>query len=266
MKVLFVGDVVGSPGRRILRPALRHLRERHQPDLVVVNGENAAGGNGLTRVTAKELFRAGCAVIPTGNHVWPRKEIIPYIESEPRVIRPANYPDPAPGSGVFVGTAADGSSVAVVNVMGRLFMPAVNDPFRAADRVLDSLLKRTPLIVVDFHAEATSEKIAFGWHLDGRVTAVLGTHTHVQTADERVLPGGTAYITDVGMTGPYDSVIGVDKKQVLERFLTQRPVRLNPASEDVRLAGVVVEADPTEGRAVGIERVSVREADLVDSD
>lgn len=266
MKVLFVGDVVGSPGRRILRPALRHLKERLNPDLVIVNGENAAGGNGLTPATAKEIFRAGCDVITTGNHVWDRKEIIPYLSGEPRVIRPANYPDPAPGSGTFITTAADGSSVAVVNVMGRLFMPAVNDPFRTVDHVLDSLLTRTRSIIVDFHAEATSEKVAFGWHLDGRVTAVLGTHTHVPTADERVLPGGTAYITDVGMTGPYDSVIGVEKKQVLERFLTQRPVRLTPASDDVRLAGVVVEVDPSEGRALTIERVSVKEADLLESD
>jgi metallophosphoesterase (TIGR00282 family) len=266
MKILFVGDVVGGAGRRILRPALRDLRRRHRPDLVVVNGENAAGGNGLTPAIAKEILRAGCDVITTGNHVWDRKEIIPYLENESRVIRPANYPDPAPGAGTFIASAADGSPVAVVNLMGRLFMPAVNDPFRAADRILDSLLARTRLIVVDFHAEATSEKMAFGWHLDGRVTAVLGTHTHVPTADERVLPGGTAYISDVGMTGPYDSVIGVEKKLVLERFLTQRPVRLAPAAGDVRLAGVLVEADPSEGRALAIERILVKEADLADPD
>lgn len=255
MRILFVGDVVGSPGRRILRPALRKIREEHAPDLVIVNGENAAGGNGITPSTAKEIFRAGCDVITTGNHVWDRKEVIPYLEQEPRVLRPANYPDPAPGSGSYVVSDVNGAAVAVVNIMGRLFMPAVRDPFRAVDAILDSLLGRAKVIVVDFHGEATSEKMAFGWHVDGRVTAVFGTHTHVPTADERLLHEGTAYISDVGMTGPYDSVIGVDKEQVLERFLTQRPVRLRPATGDVRLAGALIDVDPGSGRALSIRRI-----------
>lgn len=261
MRILFIGDVVGVPGRRILKASLPQLRRDHQPDLVVANGENSAGGNGLTPVTADEIFRAGCDVVTSGNHIWDRKEIFPYLDSHDRLIRPANYPDPAPGSGVCLVRAADGTPTAVVNLMGRVFMGALDDPFRAADGILRELRGRASVVVVDFHAEATSEKMAFGWYVDGRVCAVIGTHTHIPTADERVLPGGTAYISDVGMTGPYDSVIGVDKSKVLERFLSQRPVRFTPASGDVRLAAVLIEASPLDGRAVSIRRIEIREED-----
>lgn len=259
MRILFVGDVVGEAGRRILKSGLRRVRQRHDPDLVVVNGENAAGGTGLTPATARDILDAGGDVITSGNHIWDRKEILPYLDAEERVLRPANYPGPAPGAGLLVAQARDGTPVAVVNLMGRVHMRDVDDPFRTADAILRELDGRAAVVLVDFHAEATSEKIALGWYLDGKVTAVLGTHTHVPTADERILPGGTAYISDVGMTGPYDSVIGVEKSQVIERFLTQRPVRFKPASGDPRLAGVLVEARPTDGRAVSIRRFCVRD-------
>jgi len=261
MRILFVGDVVGSPGRRILKSVLPRLRGELCPDLVVVNGENAAGGNGLTPATADEIFRAGSDVVTSGNHIWDRKEIHPYLDRHERLLRPANYPDPAPGGGVCVLEAHDGTPTAVVNLMGRVFLAALDDPFRAADAILRELRDRARVILVDFHAEATSEKVAFGWHLDGRVAAVVGTHTHVPTADERVLPRGTAFITDVGMTGPYDSVIGVDKSLVLDRFLSQRPARFTPATGDVRLASVVIEVSPRTGLAESIRRLEVREED-----
>ncbi len=258
MRILFVGDVVARAGRRILKGGLRAIRASHAPDLIIVNGENASRGRGLTPQCSEEIFRAGADVITSGNHVWDRREVLPLLEREPRVLRPANYPDPAPGSGVYLFDHLAAGPVAVVNLMGRLFMPAVDDPFRAADEILDELQGRAALVVIDFHAEATSEKIAFGWHVDGRVTAVIGTHTHIPTADESVLPGGTAYITDVGMTGPYDSVIGVDKTAVIERFRTQRPVRFSPAEGDVRLCAVLIDADPETGRANSIERIDWR--------
>ena len=262
MRLLFVGDVFGSPGRRALKPGLRLLRARHSPDLVVVNGENAAAGAGLTPETAEEIFRAGADVITSGNHVWDRKEVGPLLERNGRVLRPANYPDPAPGSGVCLLPAADATPVAVVNLQGRVFMAAVDDPFRAMDAILHELQGRARVVLVDFHAEATSEKLAFGWYVDGRVTAVVGTHTHVPTADARVLPGGTAFVCDVGMTGPYASVIGMDKDVVVERFLTQRPFRMVPAEGgDVRVAAVLVECGD-DGRARSIVRVDLAEADL----
>ena len=262
MRILFVGDVVGAAGRRILRPALRRLRAEHAPDLVVVNGENAAAGNGITPEQADEIFRAGADVITSGNHVWDRKEIIPYLRSHERLLRPANYPDPAPGAGVCLVDGRGHPPAAVVNLMGRVFMADVDDPFRTIDGILDELADRAAMVLVDFHAEATSEKIAFGWYVDGRVTAVIGTHTHVPTADARVLPGGTAYVSDVGMTGPHDSVIGMDKRIVLERFLTQRPARLAPAEGDVRLAGALVETEPDGRRARDIRRIELAEAEL----
>ncbi len=259
MRILFIGDVVGSPGRRILKTALPRLRRDLAPDLVIANGENCAGGVGMTPATVEEIFKAGCDVVTGGNHTWDRHEIVPYLEKTDRLLRPANYPEPAPGRGLCLVRAADGTDVAVVNLMGRVFMAALDDPFRGADRILEGLDVRARVVVVDFHAEATSEKMAFGWYLDGRVSAVLGTHTHVPTADERVLPGGTAYITDVGMTGPYDSVIGVEKTDVLARFLSQRPSRLKTAKEDVRLAGVLLEVRAEDGRARGIRRLMLNE-------
>jgi metallophosphoesterase (TIGR00282 family) len=261
VRILFVGDVVGMPGRRVLRSGLSALRGTLLPDLVVANGENSAGGNGLTPATAEELFRAGCDVVTTGNHVWDKKEIVPYFASHPRLLRPANYPAGSPGSGAAIVSARDGTPVLVVNLMGRVYMPAVDDPFRAVDALLAQFDGRARVSLVDFHAEATSEKVAFSWYVDGRCSAVIGTHTHVPTADERVLPGGTACITDAGMTGPHDSVIGVEKSEVLERFLTQRPVRFSTARDDVRLQAVLIEVSPATGRADSIRRVEFREGD-----
>jgi len=258
MKVLFVGDVVGAPGRRILRARLPGLKRDSGADLTIVNGENAAGGAGLTAATADEIFGAGADVVTTGNHVWDKREIASLIERDPRILRPANYPEGSPGAGVVVVTAAD-AKVAVVNLMGRVFMPLVDDPFRAADRILADLAAKAQLTIVDFHAEATSEKMAFAWYLDGRVAAILGTHTHVATADARVLPKGTAFITDVGMTGPFDSVIGVRKEQAIERFRTSRPIPYETADGDVRLAAVRLELDPASGRATSIERIELSE-------
>ena len=259
MRILFVGDVVAQAGRRALKLGLRDLRGSLSPDVIVVNGENAARGAGLTPSTAAEILRAGADVVTGGNHSWDRREGVDLYEKDPRFLRPANYPEPAPGGGVHLHEHPGFPPLAVVSLMGRLFMPLVDDPFRMVDEILDGLKPHTNLVLIDFHAEATSEKVAFGWHVDGRVTAVVGTHTHVPTADARVLPGGTAYITDVGMTGPYDSVIGMDRHAALERFRTQRPVKLSPAENDARLCGVVIDADPATGRARSIEPVVWKE-------
>lgn len=260
MRILFVGDVVGAPGRRIVRQRLKGLKLDLGADLTIVNGENAAGGAGLTTTTAEELFAAGADVITTGNHVWDKRDVLGLLEREPRLLRPANYPEGSPGSGVFVLPVA-GTSVAVVNLMGRVFMPLLDDPFRAADRILAEIRGVAPVVIVDFHAEATSEKMAFAWSVDGRVSAVIGTHTHVATADARVLPGGTAFITDAGMTGPFDSVIGVKKEQAIERFRTSRSIPYETAEGDVRLSAVRVDVDPATGRAQAIERLELREGD-----
>jgi len=260
MRILFVGDVVGAPGRRIVRQRLKGLKNDIGADLTIVNGENAAGGAGLTTATAEELFAAGADVITTGNHVWDKRDVLGLLEREPRLLRPANYPEGSPGAGVIVVPVA-GANVAVLNLMGRLFMPLLDDPFRAADRILDEIRGSARVVVVDFHAEATSEKMAFAWSLDGRVSAVLGTHTHVATADERVLPGGTAFITDVGMTGSFDSVIGVKKEQAIERFRTSRSIPYETADGDVRLDAVRFDVEPASGRALAIERIELRESD-----
>jgi metallophosphoesterase (TIGR00282 family) len=238
---------------------LKRLRETVGPDLVIVNGENAAGGAGLTPATADELFRAGADVITTGNHVWDRKEILPYLEGEERLLRPANYPEPAPGRGFCIVEARNGIPVGVINLMGRVFLANVEDPFRAADTILRRLGGRCPVVVVDFHAEVTSEKGALGRHLDGRVAAVLGTHTHVATADERILKAGTAFQTDVGMTGPIESILGVDPVAVLERFRTQRPVSFSAAEGIAQMAATLVTVSPETGLAEAIERVVHRE-------
>jgi metallophosphoesterase (TIGR00282 family) len=256
MRLLFVGDIVGKPGRQVLRRGLPLLVRQHAIDLVIANVENAAGGFGITRETAQEILASGVQVMTTGNHVWDKKEAIEYIASETRLLRPLNFPPGAPGRGSLV-VEAQGTPVAVINVMGRVHMPPLDDPFAVVVREIERLRARTPVVLVDFHAEATSEKIAMGWHLDGRVTAVVGTHTHVQTADERVLPGGTAYITDVGMTGPHDSVIGVDKDAAIARFLTGMPSRFDTATGDARLLAVIVETDAATGRAIGIERLNL---------
>lgn len=218
MRLLFIGDIVGKPGRKAVRLLLPRLRERLQPDVVIANGENMAGGNGITRDTANEMFKAGIAVLTTGNHVWDRSEALELLAAEPRIVRPANYPPGTPGRG-WTQIEVGGEKLAVVSVQGRTFMRTLDDPFRAMDEILPQL--DGAHVLVDFHAEATAEKLAFGFFLDGRVSAMVGTHTHVPTADARLLPGGTAYITDVGMVGPRDSVIGMDPRAVIERFKTQ---------------------------------------------
>jgi len=256
MNLLFIGDIVGRPGRDLIRVGLEAVAARYSVDFIIVNGENSAGGNGITREIGDSLFGQGVDVITSGNHIWDKREALDYIAIEPRLLRPGNYPD-APGRGSVIARARNGRSVAVLNLMGRVHMANLDDPFRLAEREVAALRERTPLVFVDFHAEATSEKIAMGWFLDGRVTAVVGTHTHVQTADNRVLPGGTAYLTDVGMTGPHDGVIGVEKEPVIQRFLTGLPTRFETASGDPRLHGVVVDADETTGRARRIERLSL---------
>jgi metallophosphoesterase (TIGR00282 family) len=257
MRLLFVGDIFGKPGRHILQRAVPAVSRAYDVDLVVANVENAAGGFGITRETAQEILAAGVAVMTTGNHVWDKREAMEYIAQEPRLLRPANYPAAAPGRGVATVPARGGVPVGVINVMGRVHMPLVDDPFSTVRRAVDDLRAASPVVLVDFHAEATSEKVAMGRFLDGVVTAVVGTHTHVQTADERVLPGGTAYISDVGMTGPHDSVIGVDTASALARFTTGLPNRFETATGDVRLQAVVIDVDPSTGRSLGIERLSL---------
>jgi hypothetical protein len=256
-KLLFIGDIVGRPGRELIRRGLAAIVARHQIDFVIANSENAAAGFGLTPDIADDLFEYGVHVMTGGNHTWDKKEIIPYLADHPRVLRPANLPAGAPGSGYCVARTAAGVPVGVVNVMGRVFMTAIDDPFRVVEQAIEAVRKEAKIVFVDFHAEATSEKVAMGWHLDGRATVVVGTHTHVQTADERVLPHGTAYITDVGMTGPHDSVIGVDRAAIIQRFLSAMPQRFETATENPRLNAVVVTADETTGRASAIERLSL---------
>jgi metallophosphoesterase (TIGR00282 family) len=254
LNILFIGDVVGKGGRRALADLLP-LVMREGVDFVIVNGENASGGIGITPQTAEQLLDRGVDVITSGNHIWKKKDVIPFLEEEPRILRPANYPPGAPGRGGRTYIAANGTKVGVLNLEGRIFMSALESPFKTAEEQVSLLRKETNVIIVDFHAEATSEKMALGWFLDGEVSAVLGTHTHVQTADERVLPGGTAYITDVGMTGPCDSVIGIKKEIALERFLTMMPNKFETAGGRVELQGVIVEVDERSGRSAGIHRV-----------
>ena len=255
MKILVVGDIVGRPGRAIMDREIIRLRDEYKLDLVIANCENAAAGAGITRSVADELFRAGVDVLTSGNHVWKLKEAYELLKLDPRVIRPANYPNGAPGSGSTVVETLGGQKVGVLNVMGRVFMEPLDCPFRTAERELERLRLVTPVIVVDMHAEATSEKVAMGWFLDGKVSVVFGTHTHIPTADERVLPKGTAFITDIGMTGPYDSVIGRVTEDVLHRFLTQMPRRMEVAEGDVRLCGAMVDVDRITGKALRIERL-----------
>jgi hypothetical protein len=263
MRLLFIGDVVGRPGRELVRRGLPALVELHGAELVVANAENAAAGFGITREIGDQLFGWGVDVMTSGNHIWDKKEAIDYIGAEPRLLRPANYPAGVPGNGSYLARARSGQTVGVVNVMGRVFMANIDDPFAVVLREIEALRPRTRIIFVDFHAEATSEKVAMGWFLDGKVTAMVGTHTHVQTADERVLPRGTAYLTDVGMTGPHDSVIGVEIDAAVGRFLNAMPVRFETASGNPRLNAVVIEADDLTGRATDIERVSYSLDELV---
>ena len=263
MKILFIGDIVGKPGRELIRQGLRGLVDRLDVDLVIVNAENAAAGFGVTRDIGDSLLESGVHVMTSGNHIWAKKEVIDYIGTQPRLLRPANYPAGVPGRGSYVAQTGDGRAVGVINVMGRVFMQSIDDPFTVVLKEIEAMRGRTKVIVVDFHAEATSEKVAMGWHLDGKVTLVVGTHTHVQTADERILPNGTAYITDAGMTGPHDSIIGMEREPSLARFLNGMPSRYEPATGNPRLNGVVIEADDKTGRALTIDRVSYLEKDLL---
>jgi metallophosphoesterase (TIGR00282 family) len=258
LKILFIGDTVAQAGRTIVHQYLRRLQEEYGIDLTILNCENAAGGSGITPKIADEFFDWGVDVLTSGNHIWDKKEIFRYLNENPRILRPANYPPDNPGRGKVVVKTRSGEEAAVLNLQGRVFMPDTDDPFRVADRELSELPSRVKVVFVDVHAEATSEKIAMGWYLDGRVSAVVGTHTHIPTADEDILPGGTAYQTDAGMTGPFMSVIGVMKEMALRRFLTQIPERFESASQDARLNGVVVDVDASTGKARSIERVHRR--------
>jgi metallophosphoesterase (TIGR00282 family) len=255
LNILFIGDIVGRTGRQAVAARLDRLIDLHQIDLVVANAENAAAGFGLTKEIAKDLLGLGVDVLTSGNHIWDKKEIMDFLDVEERLLRPANYPGDLPGRGSGVFHTSAGIPVGIVNLEGRVFMSNLECPFRTADRLIDDLCRTTPIILVDFHAEATSEKTALGWYLDGRISGIVGTHTHVQTADERILPGGTAYITDAGMTGSRDSVIGIRKELAIERFLTQLPVRFEVAKKDAILNAVIFVVDEETGRATGIRRV-----------
>ncbi|PTX58669.1 hypothetical protein C8P63_11567 [Melghirimyces profundicolus] len=255
MRVLMIGDIVGSPGRKALLEYLPRLKRSHRPDVTVVNGENAADGRGITRGIAREFFGAGVDCITLGNHAWDKREIFDFIDKEDRLVRPANYPEGTPGRGYTRLTLSRGELV-VVSLMGRSFLSSLDCPFRKADDILGRL-KGNPAVLVDFHGETTSEKQAMGWYLDGRVSALVGTHTHVQTADERILPKGTAYLTDVGMVGPYDGVLGMNKDLILKKFLTQLPVRFEVGKGRVQFNAVVIDLDPSSGKASRIMRIRI---------
>jgi len=255
LKILFIGDVVGKPGRYFLKERLPEYRRGERVDLCIANVENGSGGFGLTPESAKELFEAGIDVMTSGNHIWDRRAILPFFEHEDRLLRPLNYPPGTPGRGDILFRAPGGIPVAIVNLQGRAFMPAIDCPFRAIESILNRLRGASRIIIVDFHAEATAEKIAMGWYLNGKVSAIVGTHTHVQTADERILDGGTAFITDVGMTGSIAGVIGMRKEEAIQRFLTQLPNRFTPAPTEIRMMGVLLDINPDSGKALYIQRV-----------
>jgi len=257
VKLHFIGDIIGKPGRQAVTRELHRLVDRYMVDLVIANGENAAGGFGITEETANDLFKCGIHVLTSGNHIWDKKDSLDFIKREDKLLRPANYPEGTPGRGSAVYKTAAGIKVAILNLEGRVFMNNLDCPFRVADREIDRLQAETPIIFVDFHAEATSEKTSLGWYLDGRVSALIGTHTHIQTADERILPGGTAYLTDAGMTGGIDSVIGVKKEEAIAKFLTQLPAKFDVAKNNLRLNGVVVAVDEKSGDAVSIDRINI---------
>ena len=257
MRILFIGDIVGRPGRRALEELLKKVIAEYRIEFTIANGENAAGGMGITPAIAMEILSQEVDVLTSGNHIWAKKEIIPLLNDEKRLLRPANYPAPVPGRGVGIFEANDGTKVAVLKLEGRVFMKNLDCPFRVGEREVEVVRRETNVIIVDFHAEATSEKVALGRFLNGKVSAVLGTHTHVQTSDERILSGGTAYITDVGMTGPLASVIGIREKIALERFLTQIAWKFDVATDEIELQGVVMEINPETGKASDIQRIRV---------
>jgi metallophosphoesterase (TIGR00282 family) len=258
MKVLFIGDIVGKVGRTCVKALLPNLVDKFKIDLVIANGENIAGGFGLTQSVVEELFKNGIHIITTGNHVWDKKEFIEYIAKDNRVLRPLNYPPGVPGYGSIVFKAPNRQKVAVINISGRVFMSNMDCPFRTCAEEIQRLAKETKIIIIDFHAEATSEKIAFGYYLDGKASAVIGTHTHVQTADESILPGGTAYITDVGMTGPSHSVIGVEVEQIIQRFLTNMPTRFETARGEGIFSALVIDINADTGRAEAVQRLQIK--------
>jgi metallophosphoesterase (TIGR00282 family) len=256
MNILLIGDIIGQPGRDALKDLLPLLKNKYDIEFTVVNGENSAGGNGITLKTAEEIFSSGADVITSGDHIWKNKDILTVLEKDQRVLRPANYPEGAPGKGFAIYTTMTGNKVAVINLLGRVFMQAIDCPFKIVTKIMNEISPKTRNIIVDIHAEATSEKIAMGWYLDGKVSCVVGTHTHVPTRDARILPQGTAYLTDLGMAGSQNSVIGVNKEAVLQRFITQLPVKFEPAKEDVWIHGAVVNIDPSSGIAKEIKMIS----------
>ncbi len=262
MRILFIGDIFGRPGRDIARQAIPALIEREALDFVIANVENSAAGFGVTGDIAQTILGYGVDAMTSGNHLWDKKEVLEYLPGQPKLLRPANFPAGVPGRGSYLGSTRTGEPIGVVNVMGRVFMQPLDDPFAVVLKEIDALRAKTRVIIVDFHAEATSEKVAMGWHLDGRVTGVFGTHTHVQTADDRILPKGTAYLTDVGMTGPHDSIIGVTIDAALSRFLTGMPSKFESAGGLGRLNAVIVTADPATGRATALQRLNLSAAEV----
>ncbi|WHZ04872.1 TIGR00282 family metallophosphoesterase [Neobacillus sp. YX16] len=259
MNLLFIGDVVGSPGRDMVKEYVPKIKEKYRPNFTIINGENAAGGRGITEKIYREFLGSGAQAVTLGNHSWDNKEIFEFIESAKNMVRPANFPEGTPGKGLVFFKVND-LEVAVINLQGRTFMPPLDCPFKKADELVEMAQKRTPFIFVDFHAEATSEKQAMGWYLDGRVSAVVGTHTHVQTADSRILPGGTGYLTDVGMTGPYDGILGMEREAVITKFLTSLPVRFEvPKAGRTQLSGVYMELDRKTGKSKKMERILINE-------
>ena len=258
MKILAIGDVVGSPGRHAVKQFVVKMKKKNEVDFVIANGENSAGGSGYTEKTAMELLSSGVDVITSGDHVFKKKDILSYITKEDKLLRPANYPDGVPGCGYVILPLNDNQKIAVVNILGRVFLKPLLCPFKTMETLLKEISRVTPNIIVDFHAEATSEKIAMGWFLDGKVSAVVGTHTHVQTSDEIILPKGTAYITDLGMTGPIDSVLGRDVSNVLEHFLTGMPAKFHIAKDNIQLQGVIIDIDEKTGKAKSIKRIKLR--------
>jgi len=257
MRILFVGDIVGKAGRQAIEGLLERILADHRIDFTVANGENAAGGMGITPAIASDLLDLGVDVLTSGNHIWAKKEIVPFLDEEERLLRPANYPNGVSGRGTGIFRLGNGKRVGVLNLEGRVFMRNLECPFRVGEKEVEKLKEQTPIILVDFHVEATSEKVALAWFLNGKVSAVVGTHTHVQTADERILSGGTAYITDAGMTGPLASVIGIRRQIALERFLTQVPIKFDVATEEIELQGVILEVDEQTGKSRSIERIRV---------
>jgi metallophosphoesterase (TIGR00282 family) len=258
MHILFIGDIFASAGRHIVADHLQDIKTTNHIDLAIANAENAAGGFGITPSIAEELLALGLDLLTSGNHIWDKKEIFDYLPRQPKLLRPANYPGETPGQGVIVARSRQGIPCAIINLQGRTYMPDTDCPFRKADQILGALDPSVKVRFVDFHAEVTSEKMAMGWYLDGRVSAIVGTHTHIPTADTRILPGGTGYQTDVGMTGPYDSVIGVKKELILQRFLTSLPVRMEAAKASPELHSVIIEVDENTGKAISMRRHTVR--------